>query len=134
MEDSWGLEGGQVPVFGEQTKVIKQLFLANNDLKIDGFYCSTLIPKKTGLCDDYSQIFIDFGLNSEKKIRQKVLFVQPINNDYVPGMMLSKTSDIDDKGYFMFDFSCQPVLPLVSGIPIAVEQTEKREKVQDDDD
>ena len=121
MEDSWGLEGGQVPVFGEQTKVIKQLFLANNDLKIDGFYCSTLTPKKTGLCDVYSQIFIDFGLNSEKKIREKVLFVQPINNDYVSGMMPSRTSDIDDKGYFMFDFSCQPVLPLVSGIPIAVE-------------
>jgi hypothetical protein len=32
MEDSWGLDGGQIPVFGEQTKVIKQLMLSNSDL------------------------------------------------------------------------------------------------------
>ena len=87
LEDSWGLDGGQIPPFGEQTKVLKQLLIANSEIKIDAFYCSTLPPKKTGLCDDYSQIFIDFGLNSEKKIRERVLFVQSINNDYVPGLI-----------------------------------------------
>jgi hypothetical protein len=48
-----------------------------------------LPPKKTGLCDDYSQIFIDFGFNSERKIRERVLFLQSIGNDYVPGLIPS---------------------------------------------
>jgi len=96
LEDSWGQDEASAE-FGTQTKTIKQLLMAHQDLRIDGFYCSVLPPKKTDLCDDYSQIFIDFGLNSEKKIRERVLFVQQIRSGDVPGMIpsMQRPSDID---------------------------------------
>ncbi len=62
------------------------------------------------MCDDYAQIFVDFGMNSEKKVCEKVLFVNSIANDFVsnqPGANGRKaTKDIDNKGFFMFDLSC----------------------------
>jgi len=126
IEDSWGQESEES--FGSQSKTIKQFLQTHPDIPIDGYYCSTLPPRKTGLCDDYSQIFIDFGLNSEKKIRERVLFIQSINNDNVPGLVpcAQKISEIDPLGYFMFDMSCQPAVPLVGGIPIAVEQNQDK--------
>ena len=35
------------------------------------------------MTDDYSQIFIDFGLNSEQKVKDKVLFVSSIASDFI---------------------------------------------------
>jgi hypothetical protein len=104
--------------------------LAHPEIKIDGFYGSTLPPKRAGLCDDYSQIFVDFGFNTEQKIRDRVMFVQSIGNENVPGLApnLQQLNDLDGNGYFMFDFSCQPPLPLVTGLPIAVEQTRSKKK------
>ena len=62
------------------------------------------------MCDDYSQIFVDFGMNSEKKVCEKVLFVNSIANDFVSNnptkFNKEATKDIDNKGYFMFDMSC----------------------------
>lgn len=133
IEDSWAAESDEK--FGSQTKTIKQFLLMHPDIPIDGFYCSTLPPRKTTLCDDYSQVFIDFGLNSEKKIRERVLFISAIANDNVPGLVPSqqKLFDIDPLGYFMFDMSCQPPQPLCSGIPIAVEQNpSRRQKAKKD--
>ena len=58
--------------------------------------------------DDYSQIFIDFGMNSEKKVKEKVLFVSALNNDFLSNQMpnTGHSTDIDPYGYFMFDLSC----------------------------
>ena len=63
-------------------------------------------------------------MNSEKKVCEKVLFVNSIANDFVsnnPSNGRKATRDIDDKGYFMFDLSCQPAIPLVRGLPISLE-------------
>ena len=35
------------------------------------------------MTDDYSQIFIDFGLNSEQKVKEKVLFVNSISSEFI---------------------------------------------------
>ena len=100
------------------------LLSANPDIKLDGLYTSTLHHKNQNMCDDYSQIFVDFGMNSEKKVCEKVLFVNSIANDFVsnnPTNGRKATKDIDDKGFFMFDLSCQPAIPLVRGLPISLE-------------
>ena len=76
------------------------------------------------MCDDYSQIFVDFGMNSEKKVCEKVLFVNSIANDFVTNNSANSrraSKEIDNKGYFMFDLSCQPAMPLVRGLPISLE-------------
>jgi len=39
--------------------------------------------KQQGMTDDYSQIFIDFGFDSEIKVKEKVLFINSIENDFV---------------------------------------------------
>ena len=58
--------------------------------------------------DDYSQIYTDFGLKSEQKVYERVLFVTSIANDHIqnqqPSASAAKT--LDRHGYFMFDFSC----------------------------
>ena len=88
------------------------------------------------MTDDYSQIFADFGLNSETKVKEKVLFINSISNDFICNQRLPANgnisprgkkpsatqlgisnarglTDIDPMGYFMFDISCQPPEPLV---------------------
>ena len=49
-------------------------------------------------------------MNSEKKVCEKVLFVNSIANDFVSNnptkFNKEATKDIDNKGYFMFDMSC----------------------------
>ena len=85
------------------------LLLANPEIKLDGLYTSTLPQKNQNMCDDYSQIFVDFGMNSEKKVCEKVLFVNSIANDFVsniPSNGRKATKEIDSLGYFMFDMSC----------------------------
>ena len=76
------------------------------------------------MCDDYSQIFLDFGLNSEKKVCEKVLFVNSLANDFVSNNQTTSKKpnpDIDEKGYFMFDLSCKPAVPLIKGLPISLD-------------
>ena len=81
--------------------------------------------------DDYSQIFIDFGMNSEKKVREKVLFVSALNNDFLSNQVphAGQSADIDPYGYFMFDFSCQPPTPLVKGLPLSLDVTHSQIQV-----
>ena len=42
-----------------------------------------MTPKQQGMTDDYSQIFIDFGLDSESKVKERVLFVNSIDSDFL---------------------------------------------------
>jgi len=81
------------------------------------------------MTDDYSQIFMDFGLNSEQKITEKVLFVNSIESEFFCNQRLPACAnlsprgkkptaaqlgitnargltDVDPYGYFMFDTSC----------------------------
>ena len=101
------------------------------------------------MTDDYSQIFIDFGLDSENKVKERVLFVNSIDNDFlcnsrmyqVPdyknGSPRGKTverqpirisNEIDKQGYFLFDFSCQPPVPLVKGLPLTLDMKQTHKK------
>ena len=84
------------------------MLLTNPEIKLDGLYSSTLPHKAQNMYDDYSQIFIDFGMNSEKKVKEKVLFVSALNNDFLSNQMpnTGHSTDIDPYGYFMFDLSC----------------------------
>ena len=137
IEDSWFQSvGGQSPTPEVQTKAIENFLQQNPDIKYDGLYASVLNAKSQTMTDDYSQIFIDFGLNSEQKVQDKVLFVSSLASDFVCNQRLpacgnvspkSKKpsaaqlgisfarglTDVDPYGYFMFDTSCQPALPLV---------------------
>ena len=63
--------------------MIMNLLAQNPEIKLDGLYTSGLPHKSQSICDDYSQIFLDFGLNSEKKVCEKVLFVISLANDFV---------------------------------------------------
>ena len=100
------------------------LLNANPYIKLDGVYTSSISHKNQNMCDDYAQIFVDFGMNSEKKVCEKVLFVNSISNDFVSNFPVSTnkaSKDIDSHGYFMFDLSCQPAVPIVKGLPISLE-------------
>lgn len=85
------------------------LLAQNPEIKLDGLYTSGLPHKSQSICDDYSQIFLDFGLNSEKKVCEKVLFVISLANDFVSNQQTTSrkpNNDLDEKGFFMFDLSC----------------------------
>ena len=79
IEDSWAApDGGQYTLFNVQNKMIKDFLSQQPDLKIDGYYVSLQSTKVQSLTDDYSQIFVDFGVT--QKIKQKVLFVNCLAN------------------------------------------------------
>ena len=84
------------------------------------------------------------------KVKERVLFVNSIQNDFVCNsrmvqvadnrngsprgkMQQEKTTlkvanDIDKQGFFMFDFSCQPPVPLVKGLPITLDMKQMHKK------
>jgi len=66
-----------------QTKAILSWLKQNQEIKFDGFYASCLTAKQQTMTDDYSQIFMDFGLNSEQKVKDKVLFINSIESDFI---------------------------------------------------
>jgi hypothetical protein len=55
--------------------------------------------------EDYQQIYVDFGVNSEQKIKNRVLFLHSLAN--------LDLKIPDAHGHFLFDFSCQPPIPLM---------------------
>ena len=58
-------------------------------------------PHKQGeIWEDYKQIYLDFGLTSDKKIRDKVLFVNSFDSDY---NARQEDTGFDSKGYFLLD-------------------------------
>lgn len=115
-EDSWSVtQGGQNAKFNEQNKMIKQLLKAQ-DVRIDGYYTSLVAVKNQTFWDDYQQIYVDFGVNSEAKIKNRVLFIQSVANQDLMNTNTTPADCIkhpDPQGYFLFDFSCQPPVPLV---------------------
>lgn len=50
------------------------------------------------MTDDYSQIFNDFGLNSEQKVRERVLFVNSISNDFICNQRLPLQGTASPRG------------------------------------
>lgn len=50
--------------------------------------------------EDYKQIYLDFSLNNDLKVRDRVLFVNSLDLDYN-----SRIEDIkfDSQGYFLID-------------------------------
>lgn len=78
----------------------------HSDLRIDGYYTSLASLKSQNLWDDYQHIFIDFGVNSDAKIKQKVLFVQSLNNQDLVHSNQTAEKLPDQNGHFLFDFSC----------------------------
>ena len=115
IEDSWTQsEGGQNVKFNEQNKLIKQTFKEIVDVKLDGLYSSLIPTKAQNMWDDYQQIYNDFGVNSEQKIKNRVLFVNCLaNHDTLNCNEGQQSSSNDQTGYFLFDFSCQPPKPLM---------------------
>jgi len=55
--------------------------------------------------EDYKQIYLDFGLNTDSKIRDRVLFVNTIDIDFNPRLEEIK---FDPIGYFLFDSTSKP--------------------------
>ena len=62
--------------------------LISNDIKIDALYSilkeegQNRSPNQSTIFQDYQQILNDFSLTTEKKMCEKVLFVQPLNLDF----------------------------------------------------
>lgn len=59
--------------------------------------------------EDYKQIYIDFSLNNDQKVRDRVLFVNSIDIDYNPKIEEIK---FDPMGYFLFDSISKPAKPI----------------------
>ena len=55
-------------------------------------------PKE--LWEDYKQIYIDFNLNSDQKVKERVLFVNSFDGDFNPRI---EEVQLDRKGFFLFD-------------------------------
>ena len=62
--------------------------------------------------DDYQHIYNDFGVNSDTKIKSRVLFLHALANQDLVSESQAKTLQ-DPNGYYLFDFSCQPPKPLM---------------------
>ena len=98
VEDSWfQSKGGQLPQSGVQTTAILNWLQQNPDIKLDGFYASSVSAKQQTMTEDYSQIFIDFGLNSEHKIKEKVLFVTSIESDFICNQRLPASGNLSPR-------------------------------------
>ena len=71
---------------------------------------------------------MDFGLTSDKKVKDRVLFVNSFDSDYN-----ARQEDVrfDSKGYFLLDIQSKPARPLVSGIPLSYETKEKEIDLSD---
>lgn len=78
--------------------------------------------------EDYKQIYMDFSLNNDLKVRDRVLFVNPIDIDFNP-----KIEDIqfDQQGYFLIDTLSKPARPLTHGLPLSYETGEKEIDLSD---
>lgn len=86
--------------------MVKELFRTSfQDVHFDGLYTSLAPIKSQHMWEDYQQIYVDFGVNSEQKIKNRVLFLHALAN------LDLKIPDVH--GHFLFDFSCQPPIPLV---------------------
>ena len=94
IEETWfSRQGGQVPNIESQTQNIKAFLQWYQDIRLDAFYSTTMNPKQQGLTDDYSQIFIDFGFDSESKVKERVLFVNSIDNDFLNNSRIVQVMD-----------------------------------------
>lgn len=84
---------------------------------------SIIRPNKCGdIWEDYKQIFLDFSLNNDHKVRDKVLFVNSIDLDYNAKQEEVK---IDSQGYFLIDAKSKPARHLVEGLPLSYDTKEK---------
>jgi hypothetical protein len=124
-----------------QVNLIHQYF-AQNDVHIDAIYSAQqgMTPASENskeskksvrkeakknpdeIWEDYKQIYLDFSLNNDLKVRDRVLFVNSIDLDYNP-----RIEDIrfDSQGYFLIDTLSQPAKPLTSGLPLTYETGEE---------
>ena len=80
-------------------------------------------PNKCGdIWEDYKQIFLDFSLNNDQKVKDKVFFVNSIVLDY---NARQEDVKIDPIGYFLIDARSKPARHLVEGLPLSYETKEK---------
>jgi len=87
------------------------------------------IPLKTkDIWEDYKQIYLDFGLNNDKQVRDRVLFVNSFDSDYNAKQEEIK---IDPVGYFLIDANSKPSRPLAQGLPLSYETGEKEINLSD---
>jgi len=71
---------------------------------------------------DYKQIYIDFGLDSDELVRNRVLFVNSFDCDY---NSRQEELQYDSKGFFLLDTRVKPAKPLTIGLPLTYETKEK---------
>ena len=64
-------------------------------------------------------------MNTLKKVQDKVLFVSSLEIDNIGSC---ESINLDSKGFFLFDMSQQPAEPLVSGIPLYLDNSSVKEQ------
>jgi hypothetical protein len=74
--------------------------------------------KQADIWEDYKQIYLDFSLNNDDKVRDKVLFVSSFDGDFNARQEEIK---MDPVGYFLIDAQCKPARALAQGIPLSYE-------------
>jgi len=84
--------------------------------------------KQYEIWEDYKQIYLDFSITNESKVKDKVLFVQPLDADFN-----SRIEEIkyDPVGYFLIDANSKPAKPLVQGLPLTYDTGEKEIDLSD---
>ncbi|TNV83707.1 hypothetical protein FGO68_gene16382 [Halteria grandinella] len=98
-------------------------FVTQQNILVDAIYSSTINfqeGKRQYMSEDYSQIFQDFIITDLKRVNEKVLFIQALEMD---SLGIFEPIRIDPKGFFMFDMSQQPASPLVTGIPLYIDNS-----------
>ena len=120
--------------YGKNYSQINEIskYIAHNDILVDAIYTQsssinqtdqendlkktkndkgqfTIPLKSKDIWEDYKQIYLDFGLNNDIKVRDKVLFVNSFDGDYNAKQEEIK---IDPVGYFLIDANSKPSRPL----------------------
>ena len=65
--------------------------------------------KQADIWEDYKQIYLDFSLNNDDKVRDKVLFVSSFDGDFNARQEEIK---MDPVGYFLIDAQSKPARAL----------------------
>lgn len=84
--------------------------------------------KQADIWEDYKQIYLDFSLNNDDKVRDKVLFVSSFDGDFNARQEEIK---MDPVGYFLIDAQCKPARALAQGIPLSYETGQKEIDLKD---
>ena len=104
-----------------QVQLVQQ-WVSQNDIPVDAIYSSHQKKNQCDIWEDYKQIYLDFSITSDHKVKEKVLFISSFDADFNARQEEVKC---DPQGYFLIDANSKPARPLAQGLPLTYETGEK---------